>query len=166
MNEIRCPDVLDRLPALAAGEVSGAEAETLRAHLAECEACAAEWTVVEMLREAGPVPVPSGLEARIQAAVRGEGQGSSSAPAPRRRRVPSWGLAAAAGIVLAVATPVLVDRMGPAPGAGIEESAIEDGISDRLPSPLLDDEVVVAGAAVLDGLTDEALEQLLEEMGG
>ncbi|MBT8337898.1 MAG: zf-HC2 domain-containing protein [Gemmatimonadetes bacterium] len=173
MNEIRCADIVDRLPVLAAGQVEAAEVDLMRQHLSECASCRDEWTVVELLHEAGPAPVPAGLEARLHAAVRdvaGQTVGSSvvgGAPGRKRWRVPSWGLAAAAGIVLAVATPVLVERMGDAPVPTIDDVEIEIALGERLPSPWLDDEEdVVAGAAVLDGLSDEALERLLEEMGG
>lgn len=173
MNEIRCADIVDRLPALAAGQVAAAEAGPMRQHLSECASCRDEWTVVELLHEAGPAPVPAGLEARLHAAVRdAEGQAGAGpvvvgAAGRKRWRVPSWGLAAAAGIVLAVATPVLVERMGDAPVPSIDDTEIEVALGERLPSPWLDDEEdVVAGAPLLDGLSDEALERLLEEMGG
>lgn len=181
MNVMNCPEVLDRLPELAAGSLSGARTDAVREHLAGCEDCRAEWEVVQLLAEAGPRPVPQGLEARIVGRLRAEAPSaiddvspvvpgrSGVTPARPRWRVPSWGLAAAAGIVLAVATPVLVERMGDnatAPMA-VDEAEVTAALGDRLPSPWLDDEEgIVAGAPVLDGLSDEALEQLLEEMGG
>jgi anti-sigma factor RsiW len=173
MNEIRCVEIVDRLPALAAGEVEAAGAAELRRHLAECASCGDEWTVVQLLHEAGPAPVPTGLEARLQAAVREDAArtvarpAASGAAALGRRRIPSWGLAAAAGIVLAIATPVLVERMGDPPVPAVDDVAIEVALGERLPSPWVEDEEdVVAGAPILDGLSDEALALLLEEMGG
>lgn len=165
MNITNCDHVLEALPDLAAGRVPADEAASLRAHLAGCDGCAEAFDVVQLLAEAGPAPVPAGLEARLHAAVRADR--ATSADAVRRRwRVPAWGLAAAAGLVLAVATPVLVDRMGTSTTTPPDDLEVAEALTERLPSPWLDDDGIVAGAPVLDGLSDEALQQLLEEMGG
>jgi hypothetical protein len=39
-------------------------------------------------------------------------------------------------------------------------------LGDRLPSPWVGDDEMLAGAPMFDGLSDELLEQLLEELGG
>ncbi len=169
MNEMTCDHVLDRLPELAAERVGEPDAGAIRAHLGGCAACAEAWSVVSLLAEAGPAPAPPGLEARLQAAVRSD-QARTAAPAAaagRRRSMPHWRLAAAAGIVLALATPVLMDRMGTESGVLSDDLEVAEALTESLPSPWLgEDEGMVAGAPVLDGLSDEALEQLLEEMGG
>lgn len=173
MNGSNCEGMLDRLPDWAAGRLSADDAEAVRSHVDGCATCREAWEVVRLLAEAGPRPVPAGLEARLRTAVREAAEGAE--PRPLRRgsgagvrpwRVPSWGLAAAAGIVLAVATPVLVERMGDSAAATVDDAEVVTAVADRLPSPWLDDEGIVAGAPVLDDLTDEDLERLLEEMGG
>lgn len=167
MNEMTCDHVLDRLPDLAAGRIGESDAAALHAHLGGCADCAEAWSVVSLLAEAGPAPVPPGLEARLQAAVRADGVGSAAGAAGGRRGIPHWRLAAAAGIVLALATPVLMDRMGTGNGVLPDDLEVAEALTESLPSPWLgEDEGIVAGAPVLDGLSDEALEQLLEEMGG
>lgn len=173
MNATDCSEILDRLPELAAGEVPAGEAERVHAHLRACADCRADWEIVQLLEEAGPRPVPAGLEGRIVRELRAAEPSPPMPAAPRhgggargRRWIPRWGLAAAAGVVLAVATPVLVERMGDNAVVAPDPIELEEAVGDRLPSPWLDEEGIVAGAPVLDGLSDEALEQLLEEMGG
>jgi hypothetical protein len=167
MTHWNCDEVLARLPELAHGR-GESEARDVYEHLESCANCQEEWEIVSLLVEAGPAPVPSTLEARLTAAVRADTERSvDGRPVRRPRSVPTWRLAAAAGIVLAIATPVLVDRMSDRPIGMLDEMEVTAALGDRLPSPWLDDEEgIVAGAPVLDGLSDEALEQLLEEMGG
>ena len=162
MNEWNCENVLARLPEVARG-VDGADTRRVHEHLEACSTCREEWEVVVLLAESGPVPVPPTLEARLKAAVRAD---AARAAARRRSPFPVWRLAAAAGIVLAIATPVLVNQMSDRQLGTVDDAAVTAALGERLPSPWLDDvEGIVAGAPVLDGLSDEALEQLLEEMG-
>ncbi|MEQ9568902.1 MAG: zf-HC2 domain-containing protein, partial [Longimicrobiales bacterium] len=72
MNATTCEHVLDRLPDLAGGRIEGPDADALRAHLEACPECREAWSVVSLLAEAEPTPVPAGLEARLQAAVRAD----------------------------------------------------------------------------------------------
>ena len=167
MTNWNCDEVLARLPELAHGR-GESEAQEVFEHLESCENCQAEWEIVSLLVDAGPAPVPSDLEARLTAAVRADAEERVDGRSVRRTRsIPTWRLAAAAGIILAVATPVLVDRMADQPTGLLDEAEVTAALGDRLPSPWLDDEEgIVAGVPVLDGLSDEALEQLLLEMGG
>ena len=167
MTNWNCDEVLARLPELAHGR-GESETQEVYEHLESCANCRDEWEIVRLLVEAGPAAVPSALEARLTAAVRGDaGRTGDGRSVRRTRSVPTWRLAAAAGVILAVATPILVDRMADQPTGLLDETEITAALGDRLPSPWLDDEEgIVAGAPVLDGLSDEALEQLLEEMGG
>lgn len=130
-----------------------------------------EREIVRLLSAAPPRPVPADLEARIQAAVRAQrsaesGTAAVSTPARRGRRTPPWALAAAAGLVLAVATPLLMERMGAGGGGevAIDEAEVTAMLTETLPSPWFGDGGTVAGAPVLDDLSDDALLQLLEEM--
>lgn len=179
MQRLTCDAVRDRLPELARGEVDQDEAHRLRNHLHGCGECAGVWEIVRLVNSAPPVRAPEGLEERMARAARGalkerrgggSGAGADTGPS-RRRRVPSWGLAAAAGVVLALGTPLLIQRMQ-APMAGSMDSASVAGdavameVQELLPSAYVSDDPVVAGAPVFDGLSDEALVALLEEMGG
>lgn len=167
-----CDQVQDRLPEFLGGRLDDAERERVQSHLEGCADCAAALEVVQLLAAAPPRPVPTGLESRLQTAVRAEVFGPparGAAPATRRGwRTPQWALAAAAGLALAVATPVLMEQMGPV-GPASTEVAVDDAevtamLTESLPSPWFGDEGTVAGAPVLDDLSDDALLQLLEEM--
>lgn len=161
-----CDQVQDRLPDLAAGRLDPAESTGARLHLESCDDCRAALEVVELLASAPPRAVPTGLEARIAQAVRREVlEAPTAGPAARRRfQAPRWALAAAAGLALAVATPVLMERMGPASTEVIDETEVTAMLTESLPSPWFSDEGTVAGAPVLDDLSDDALLRLLEEM--
>lgn len=162
MTEWNCEEVLARLPEVARG-LDGEDTRGVREHLEACATCREEWEVVALLAEAGPAPVPPTLEARLQAAVRAD---AARGVVRRPRPFPAWRLAAAAGVALAIATPVLVNQMSDRPLDTLDDAEVTAAVGERLPSPWLDDvEGIVAGAPVLDGLSDEALEQLLEEMG-
>ncbi|MEK9501097.1 anti-sigma factor [Gaopeijia maritima] len=165
-----CDHVQDRLPEFLGGRLDDAGRARVQSHLEGCADCDAALEVVQLLAAVPPRPVPAGLEARLQAAVRAEVIGrpvGAETPAVRRGwRTPQWALAAAAGLALAVATPVLMERMGPVGGSdvAIDEAEVTAMLTETLPSPWFGDEGTVAGAPVLDDLSDDALLQLLEEM--
>lgn len=169
MSEIGCGTVRDRLPDQADGRLSVEEARSVEVHLASCRACGTEAETIRTLR-AGRPDVPPGLHERVRAAARAElGRRSASetatptgSPRPARRwEFPRWSLAAAAVAILALGSSFfLID--GP-------ESESEDPFRtafETAPSTWLSDDAVVAGAPVLDDLSDDALASLLEELGG
>lgn len=152
MNDMGCERTRELIPLRAAGAVSADEAAAVDGHLAACAECRAEAQLVQALFESRP-PVPTGLPDRIGNAVRFEG---------RAVRRPWWGIAAAAVAVLAVGIGVM---------NGADESTLVVPVyaSEASESDVwLSDDGVIAGEATLDGLSDEALEQLLTElaMGG
>ena len=163
-----CEEIRERLPEwVGSGEELPPEVEL---HLASCcPECAEELETLRLLFQGWP-PVPHGLEARIQAAVlEAAGVSGGSAPVqdpedaaiplrPRRRAWfgPTWGLAAAAVMALLIGR-TLVDT-GEVPVEGELLTASD-------PAVFLEDDVI-AGAPVLDGLTDEDLALLLEEFEG
>lgn len=182
MKRLTCDTVRDRMPELAREGVGPEDGALLRSHLEECSACAGEWQIVRLVSTAPRVRAPDGLEERVRRAAaealreRRTGPASTDAAgggggAGRRRRVPSWGLAAAAGVVLALGTPLLVQRMQtPLPGGSDTREMVGDEVAAEvqqlLPTAYVSDDPVVAGAPVFDGLSDDALLALLEEMGG
>lgn len=160
-----CNEVQNRLPEYIGGQFGEAEAALFEAHLDGCDDCRSAFDIVSLLSQAPPSAVPAGLEARLQEAVRHEVGRSRIEPRRRQRpRVPVWGLAAAAGLALAVATPVLMDQMGSVPEVTVDEAEVTALLTESFPSPWFGDEGTVAGAPVLDDLSDAALLQLLEEM--
>lgn len=182
MKRLTCDTVRDRMPELAREDLEPQDAALLRSHVEECRACADEWQIVRLVSAAPRVRAPDGLEERVRRAAaealreRRTGPGSRGAAAGgvapvRRRRVPTWGLAAAAGVVLALGTPLLVQRMqSPLPGGADTRETVGDEVAAEvqqlLPTAYVSDDPVVAGAPVFDGLSDDALLALLEEMGG
>lgn len=170
---MNCPEVNDLLPELVLGELPMQRRREVEDHLAECEACAEARATVQALFDSRP-PVPVGLEARIHEAVHREVGADSTQEGvlrlePRARRVvPTWALGAAALLMLAVGTPVLMNRMAEAPtqAQGSEFDADEVALAEEAyaPSVWASDDGLIAGAPALDDLSDEALLALLEEL--
>jgi hypothetical protein len=161
----RCATIQDQLPDLAAGRLGEAERAGVEVHLRGCAACSEAFETLCLLA-AAPVEAPAGLEGRIQAAVR---SGSAAAPLadarpstgrarPGQRRrwmAPVWGLAAAAAVALLMGRTLL-------PSADSEPDLL--AMADGEIPVLLADDAMVAGALVLDGLSDDDLALLLEEL--
>lgn len=144
-----CEEIRMRIPDRVAGRLHGHEGERVDAHLASCSECRDEAAFVGLMLEGRPA-VPEGLADRVRQAVHRRGG----------RRHPAWGLAAAAVAVLAVGIGVNGARDG---HGGIELPLyVSEGIADE--ALWMSDDGFIAGAPALDGLSDEALVMLLEEM--
>lgn len=151
-----CESIRDQLPDLAAGRLAPGEGAAAESHLEGCADCQEEFRMLALLAQAPP-PVPGDLEAKIRGAAAG---GVSPVAAPGRGRRwfgPTWGLAAAAVMALLLGR-TLVDTGDDGSG----ELLLAGG---DLPV-LLEDDGVVAGAPMLDGLSEEDLLALLDEMDG
>lgn len=152
MNEISsCAWVGEHLPEWAAGTLSSAEIAALDAHLEGCASCRADGELVRLIR-AGRPAVPDVLADRIRDGI------------PRRRTVsshPWWGLGAAAVAVLAIGIGVTLNRGGMA-NVTVPAYAAADTTEGTM---WLSDDGLIAGAPALDGLSNQALEELLQEMG-
>lgn len=163
MTNMTCATVQDLLPELATGRLGGGESESVESHLAGCSRCREALDVLTLLTASPPTEAPPELEARIQAAVRQElaMTGTRRAPAAHGARrgwhipAPAWGLAAAAVLALVMGRTLL-------PGGEQEPELLALGQED-LPV-LLADDGMVAGAPVFDGLSDDDLALLLEEL--
>jgi anti-sigma factor RsiW len=149
MIEHDCGSIRELLPDLAAGRRPAGDAGSLHAHLADCADCRAELELVRALFAQRAAP-PAGLALRVVAAVRRDGARSTR---------PWWGLTAAAVAALALGIGIASEPSATArldvPGYAqeTEEGVVwssEDGL--------------VAGAPLWDDLTDEGLEQLLNEL--
>ena len=154
-----CEELADRLPDWAAGRLGDAEHALVAAHVAVCDDCSAQGSVLGALFAARP-EAPAGLAERIARAARAQAHAVPEVRTNRFWRRPAWVLSAAAVLVLAVGTTVLlrapqmievVSVLGEVP---LEESQV-----------WIADDGAVAGAPVLDDLSDEALATLLEELG-
>jgi len=155
MNEMTCERVRDALPDRLAGRL-GASADALVArHLASCEDCRAEASLLERIGE--PVPVPFGLETRVLAAVRSGRRSVLPLRFPATRH-----FAMAATVVFALVTASLLARRGEStPG---EDSFWSDTPDDAALIWSAYDDPLVPGAAGLSALSEEELEQVLREM--
>jgi anti-sigma factor RsiW len=160
-----CEFYSDALVALARGELGGERGRRVEAHLADCPDCRGALEAIRAVQSA-PAPVPDGLEARIQAAVRAELEEPEpgTAPAlrverPARRTWRPWALPAAAAAALVVWLGV--SELAPPDDVPSGEAAVAE-YEPYGTWPATDGEV--AGDLVLSELSVEELEALLEEM--
>ena len=170
MKYPECESVRDHLPEWVGGALDGEELARVDEHLSSCPQCRGEAEVVRALVEIRPEP-PVGLEARIQARLREELSGDregferDARTIPlfgRRRWAPTWALSAAALVVLSLGIGVIWD--GQAPEVTLDP--MEVAVQEPLPEAWLWDDGMVAGAPVFDGLSDEQLETLIQELEG
>jgi len=165
---MNCPEVNDLLPEYVLGDLPMRSRRDIAAHLEACTACAETLATGRALMDSRP-PAPVGLEARVREAVHAEVDGAEAEAKvlrlePRgRRALPTWMLGAAALLLLAVGTPVLMNRMGEAP-APYDDAAVALAERTWAPSMWASDDGLIAGDPTLEGLTDEALEALLAEL--
>jgi predicted anti-sigma-YlaC factor YlaD len=151
MSEAHCEMVRERLPDFVGGRLAPEDVALVEAHLGECPECGDEAALVRLLFAARPA-APAELAERI---------GGSTRMARRRMYHPWWGVAAASVAAMALGIGVI---SGDAPA--VEELAVPGivvGVEET--SLWVADEGLVAGAPALEGLSEEALQVLLEEMG-
>jgi hypothetical protein len=152
---LTCDRITDLLPELAAGTLPQGTATTVHAHVRECASCAAEWSIVQVLRAGAPV---SGdvMQQRIISAVR-----SATAPVPAGR----WGVKQ-----LTIAATVAVALIG---GALATEQLRRDTTTPVVPTsdtvtaaaPVYTTaDAPVIGGSVVSELNEKQLEALLAEM--
>jgi len=165
MSEGRCEHVRERIPDLVAGRLEPHEVGSVVEHIERCADCAAERSVVELLHAARP-SVPEGVGERIRAGLAAGNPAArrpgTRSPSSGRSTLPWWGLAAAA--VAAVALGIGVQLQGPGP-AGVSGPAVPGYVAEEDGGEVwLSGDGEVAGAPVLDGLSDEELLLFLEEL--
>ena len=150
MTDIVCTEVKDLLPGLVRGELSEEERDRAEVHVATCEDCGGEVALLRQIHLAATVP-PGGLAADISAAV--------ARDRARWRWSRHWRLPVAATVVLALGTALVWQRAQTLPETSqfAQESFLMVGVSD---------DAFVAGAPMLEQLTEEDLALLLEELGG
>jgi anti-sigma factor RsiW len=157
-----CEGVQDLLPELASGRLEGGERQAVAAHIEACGECRGALETLALLA-AAPPSVPAGLEARIRSRLRDEfapRPSVGSTPVARARRrwllpAPAWGLAAAAVVALVMGRTLL--------STGPDRPELLALGEEDIPL-LLADDGMIAGGPVLDGLTDDDLALLLEEL--
>ncbi len=167
---MRCEDLSERLPQLAAGAEWTADELT---HLAGCPACTDEWIVVQAGRRLGgngPRLDPNEVASRVLARLRTEppvSVGRIGPPVARRARWIGVGLAAAAALTLAIGLgrdQWPADRETAVPPAEMMLTELEGLTSAELEEIMAQLEIDDVGSMVEPGLADltnEELERLL-----
>ncbi len=135
---------LDRLSAHIDGELDAGEALDVAAHLASCEACAAEYTLLlntveSMRQQLPPLRAPDALRARIVSSIR-----EPVAPSARVIRTPRsypsyrvWALAASVMVMIGVAYGIGA-RTSSAPSGEMAESVLTAHVRSLQPGHLTD----------------------------
>jgi anti-sigma factor RsiW len=160
MNGDRCETFRDLLPERVLGLLPAAQEAEMEAHLASCPGCRREAEVVEALYQARPQP-PEALAARIHARVREE-MAVVEKGGLLPSWLPSWALPAAAVVVLALGTGILMEGRTPE----VTGDPLQVAVQESAPEEWLWDDGMVAGAPVFEDLTEEELSALLEEFEG
>ena len=149
MSQTECGTIREHLPDFAAGRLGAGQIGAIEAHLPSCAECRSELDLIRTLLAAPPA-VPDHFEDVLVSAVR-----TSRRPARR----PWWGISAAAVAAIALGIGVSSDRPGAVTGPvpDFASEADED-------AAWLSDDGLLAGAPSIDGLSDAALLELLEEL--
>jgi anti-sigma factor RsiW len=168
MNGYDCDSVRDLLPQHASGGLGTLDADRVRTHLAFCTECRAEAELVELIQSTLD-PLPDGFEARVLAAVHQNAirpVGAPSPATPRTRTVRQWPVpfALAATIAAAVVGGVVVLERAGARLTGNDTAFDSDAPGMSILSWAAADDAMLHGGTVLQELTVEELEQLLEEL--
>jgi hypothetical protein len=117
----------ERLSAYLDGELAAAERAEVAAHVGACAECAARLTELAAVDEAAAAlgaEAPAGyfdtLPTRVRARLAPDGRLSAqdTPRRPARGRLPAWTWAAAAALVLAVVTPLVLRQRPDLPGGG------------------------------------------------
>ena len=149
MSNTKCETVREWIPDYVSGRPGGLDVALLESHLKGCDECSAEVGLARLIFESR-VDAPDGLARRVREAVRSDRASSSR---------PWWGVSAAAVAALALGIGISSDDP-----ALIEISVPAYAYESEAGDLWLSDDGLIAGAPALDGLTDEALLQLLDEL--
>lgn len=147
MNQPECGRVRELIPDFASGRLRD-DGVVVVEHVSGCAECRAELALAQALY-ASRAEAPPELARRVIVAVRSRRAGHR----------PWWGVTAAAVAALALGIGMGSEAPSTVPG-DVPEFAYETEEGEEW----LADDGLVAGAPALEGLTDEALVQLLDEM--
>lgn len=160
------------LPGYAAGLLDTVRAAEVDAHVAGCDACAAELRLLRRLAAARAV-VPAGLEGRIREAVHQELDARETRrPAPeirlgRPRRPWAWVLSPWTGAVAATLIAVVAGTLALYDGNDADDLDTTAVVAMETATPygtLPGADGELAGMATLDDLSEAQLEELLGEL--
>jgi len=165
MSGTSCGQIRHLIPDVAGDRVAAQEVQRVETHLAGCADCADELRLARLVHASRP-DAPEGLAARVSEAVRRDrasGRSAATRVGPHREGRSGadrrwWGVAAAA--VAAIAVGIGMRSGSPAVPAVVPAYAqeIEEG------GWWISDDGLVAGSPTLDGLSEEALLRLLDDL--
>ncbi len=158
----------DQLPLLVQGTLAAADAAALRAHVATCAACAAE---LELLTRAGRLFSAATPQVNLAAIVAklpsppaaGRPQLRVERGGMRRNAMPRYAMAAAASLVL-VATLSFAALRGRVFDGGTGVDVAPDTAGEVAMGEAGTPPVALVGGSELDGLGEQQLETLLQEL--
>ena len=160
-----CDRLSDRMPAVSLGRERWSAAD--EAHLEACADCRAEWELVRSAGRLGAGAAAAIDPARVTAEVL---RRMAEEPPARRRGVARWaaGLAAAAGVALAVWGGTREEAPGTAPAS---TAVVETLGTAQVDSLLVLDDLPLAGWSMLEApalgdLSADELEQVLRTWEG
>jgi predicted anti-sigma-YlaC factor YlaD len=176
---MRCDGVRDLLPELHHGELSSAVRHRVDAHLASCEECRDILAFLRRVDGERPEARASALEAARTAAAREfaertrftgpERMEEGIVPLNAARERPRWlsdlrwSLPAAAVLVVALGTSAIWFGGGGPQAGGIDPlEAVQSEVDGY--AFYLGEDPVIAGGVVLEQLSDDELQTLLEEL--
>lgn len=179
MNDMRCDRVQDLLPELHHGELSSAERHEVDAHLSSCGECRKILDFVRRVDAGRPEAPDSALAAARAAAAEAFAERPRFTGPSRvsqdiisldaRRERPRWlseirwSLPAAAVLVIALGTSVIWFGDGAQPTEPMDAAEAIEAEADGY-AFYLGEDPVIAGAFVLEELSDDELQSLLEEL--
>ena len=150
MTECTNGEMRDLLPELVSGRLSAEMQLAVEAHVAECEECAEELTLLRALRPAlmrGPVVDAQRIAAAVRAQVPASARSGSSGASARWSTPRRLAIAAAALMAVSAAGYVVATRGRSAPQQQVANVDVLDNLSD-----LSDDDVRTLTAS-LDGMS-------------
>lgn len=147
MKPIDCGTVREAIAEVVGGRASSEAIGLVERHVTTCEPCRTELALVRLLRATRAEP-RAGLHARILRGLAFDRQAMQR---------PWWALTAAAVAALALG-------IGFSSDAGVEVTAPAFALEAEAGWALDEGEGLVAGAPVLDDLSDDALEMLLADL--
>ena len=147
-----CEAIRELIPDFVANRLSSAQLEGVEAHVHSCADCRAELELARLIFASRPhaPDAPDALVERITRAAAADRQ------APARTW---WGVSAAAIAARALGIGITSDPTPPTPVEVPAFAAETDEVEIWL-----SDDGLIAGAPALDDLSDEALQQLLDEL--
>ena len=151
MNNEACGTVRELIPDFVGGRLAATDVGVVERHVPDCAECAAELALARVVLASRLAPPPQLLERLLRSV-------ESVRTQPARTW---WGISAAAVAALALGIGISSDPAAQipvdVPGYAYE---VEEG------DIWLSDDGLVAGAPLFDGLSDDALLQLLDELSG